>query len=180
MIRALFLTLILLPATAMADARPPTGLLAKTSPLPATIPLLVRAPEGEDTAIILSDPDGVPVISAYLRDGAVLRLLVPPGDHHLGLAQGAPDDWQGQDDLFGAAPVTLPDPLPFRIDGNRREGQSITLTQSGDRLTIAHRQDRVTCQIAEWSLDRVSETTPSGTRLRWLDPQLSTRSRPCD
>ncbi|CAM3312696.1 hypothetical protein PANO111632_13770 [Paracoccus nototheniae] len=180
MIRVLTLILSLIALPALAETRPPTGLLAKTSPLPATIPLQVRAPEGADTAILLGDADGQPVISGYLRGGGVLRLLVPPGDHHLGLAQGAPDDWQGPDDLFGTPAVILPDPLPFRITGNRRQGQAITLTRNESRLTIAHRQDRVTCQIAEWTLDRVTETTPAGTALRWLDPQLSTRSRPCD
>ncbi|TGN68136.1 hypothetical protein E4L95_02435 [Paracoccus liaowanqingii] len=178
MIRVLIL--MLLPGLAWAETRPPTGLLAVASPLPATIPFQVRAPEGQDYAIVLTDPEGARVISAYLRGGSVLRLLVPPGDHRLTVAPGPPEDWQGPEDLFGAPAATLPGPLPFRIANNRREGQSITLERAADGLRIGDRQDRTTCQIAEWSTERVTKTTPLGTELRWLDPELSTRSRPCD
>lgn len=177
MIRALILMLAMaLPAS----ARPPTGLLEKPSPLPATIPLQVTAPEGRDHAILLSDADGGKVISAYLRGGEVLRLLVPPGNHRLSVASGRPEDWRGRGALFGEDAVAVPGTLPFRIDGARREGQTITLTEEDGALRIADRRNRVICQIAEWEVERVEETAPGGTTLRYLDPVLRTRSRLCD
>ncbi|WP_405406052.1 hypothetical protein [Paracoccus sp. Ld10] len=177
MIRLLIL-LIFLPMA--AAARPVTGLLEKTAPLPATIPLQVRAPSDMDHAITLTDADGTPVISAYLRGGAVLRLLVPPGDHRMTVASGQPQDWQGLPDMFGTPAVTLPHLLPFRIDGTRREGQSITLDRDGNALRIIDRQNRVVCQLADWNNTQVVETLPSGTRFRYLEQRLDPRSIPCD
>ncbi|WP_410218579.1 hypothetical protein [Paracoccus sp. (in: a-proteobacteria)] len=180
--RALILLLVV-PMLAMAEPRPPTGLLSKDGPLPATIPFHLRAPDDRDVAAILSDASGRRVISGYVRAGTALRLLVPPGNHRLTLAAGVSADWQGPQDLFGdqGTTVTLPDPLDFRITpDSRREGHALTTTFTNGALRIADRQDRTLCQIAEWDLDTVTETTPAGTELRWLDPQLTTRSRPCD
>lgn len=177
MIRLLIL-LMFLPAA--AAARPVTGLLEKTSPLPATIPLQLRAPSQTDHAVILTDADDAPVISAYLRGGTVLRLLVPPGDHRLTVASGAAQDWQGLPDLFGTPAIALPEPLRFRIDGTRREGQSITLEPDADGLRITDQQNRVICQLADWDSTRVVETLPSGTQFRYLEQRLDPRSIPCD
>ncbi|WP_265500288.1 hypothetical protein [Paracoccus beibuensis] len=179
MLRALILAL-LLPTLALAAPRPVTGLLEKGSTLPATIPLQVRAPGDRDHAVILRDSDGAPVISGYLRGGEVLRLLVPPGRHRLLIASGRSDDWQGPDRLFGDGTQTLDLPLFFRIDGNRRIGESIVLTERNGGLRITDRESRTICQIADWSVERRTEIAPGGTPLRWLDPQLDTRSRPCD
>ncbi|MBM3604106.1 MAG: hypothetical protein FJX25_04945 [Alphaproteobacteria bacterium] len=181
MIRALIL-LLLLPVSALAEPRPPTGLLRNDSALPATIPLQVRAPEGQDQAVILTDVQGRPVISGYLRGGSALRLLVPPGDHHLTVVSGPASDWRGLDEVFGpdTQAVALPQALRFRIEDNRREGHSITLIRDGSSLRLTDRQDRVICQVARWDLRRKEEITSAGTRLRWLDPQLEVRSRPCD
>lgn len=175
----LIAALLLMPWPALAE-RPPTGLLTKNDPLPATIPLQVRAPKGADYAILLDTPDGAPVISGYLRGGDVLRLLVPPGDHRVTVAAGDPQDWRGIPTLFDGDRTTLPDPLTFRIDGARREGQAITLTQTDDGLRITDQQNRTLCQIADWDVARITETTPLGTHLRYLQPQLSVRNRPCD
>lgn len=173
----LALALALLPG-ALA-ARPPTGLLDRDTPLPATIPLQVSAPQGRDYAIVLGQTDA-PVTRAYLRGGEVLRVLVPPGRFDLSVGAGNPDDWQGPEDLFGAPPRTLPEPLSFRIDGARREGHAIALEITGGALRITAFRNRATCQIADWSADRVTKTTPLGTTWRYLDPELDLRSRPCD
>lgn len=177
MIRLLILLMVLPVA---ATARPVTGLLEKASPLPATIPLQVRAPADMDHAIILTDDQGAPVISGYLRGGAVLRLLVPPGDHRLSVASGPAQDWQGLADMFGAPAIALPQPLHFVIDGTRREGQSITLWKDGDGLRITDRQNRVICQNAGWETTRVVKTLPSGTQFRYVERRLDPRSIPCD
>ena len=177
MIRLLILLMVLPVA---ATARPVTGLLEKVSPLPATIPLQVRAPADMDHAIILTDDQGAPVISGYLRGGAVLRLLVPPGDHRLTVASGPAQDWQGLPDLFGAPAIALPQPLHFVIDGTRREGQSITLSKDGDGLRITDRQNRVICQNAGWDSTRIVKTLPSGTQFRYVEQRLDPRSIPCD
>ena len=179
MLRAMILAL-LLPISAMAAPRPVTGLLTKGSDLPATIPLQVRASGDRDRAIILQDQDSRPVISGYLRGGEVLRLLVPPGRHSLVIAAGQPEDWQGIDRLFGEDTEALDMPLTFRIDGNRRIGHSIVLIYSDGSLSITDRQDRTICQIANWDIKRRVQIAPGGIVLRWLDPQLETRSRPCD
>ncbi|MFC0200077.1 hypothetical protein [Paracoccus rhizosphaerae] len=177
--RAMILVL-LLPISAMAAPRPVTGLLTKGSNLPARIPLQVRAPGDSDHAVILQDQDGQPVISGYLRGGEVLRLLVPPGRHRLVVAAGQPEDWQGTDRLFGEDTHALDMPLTFRIEGNRRIGHSIVLTYSDGSLSITDHQNRTICQIADWDIERRVQIAPGGTVLRWLDPQLETRSRPCD
>lgn len=178
-LHVVLLVCLLLPAAAAA-APPPTGLLTKESPLPATIPFHVRAVDARDFALILTDSEDRPVISGYLRAGTVLRLLVPPGHHRVTIASGAAADWQGRETLFGDGTQTITLPLEFRIEGDRREGHALTLSLQGDDLHIVDRQNRTLCQIADWTLVSRSETTPAGTRLRWLDPQLKTRSRPCD
>lgn len=179
MLRALIL-MLLLPTVACAAPRPVTGLLRNESGLPATIPLQVRAPDGQDYAVILADDDGAPVISGYLRGGEVLRLLVPPGQHRLMIAAGPPEGWQGPQDLFGGQTQVLDLPLTFRIDGNRREGHSIALERHGRGVRLSDRRNRTICQIPEWEVERRTEIAPGGTVLRWLDPRLETRSRPCD
>lgn len=176
----LLIVLLVLPVTGWAD-RPPTGLLVRTGPLPATIPLQVRAPQGRDYAVVLTDAAGAPVVSGYLRDGAPLRLLVPPGEFGVTIAQGVPGDWQGPDGLFGPeGRVTLPDTLTFAIDGNRRQGHALTVGADGESLRVTDRQDRVICQLPEWDTDRITETTPAGTQYRYLEQEFGTRSRPCD
>lgn len=178
MIRSL-IAILALTGAAWAAERPPTGLLARQGPLPATIPLQVAAPEGRDYALLLGDP-GDPVLAGYLRGGEVLRLLAPPGDHALSVAAGPPDAWRGLPDLFGDGARILPDRIALRIAGDRREGQALTLSDGDGGLRITDREGRVLCQIAEWTGEARTLPTPGGLGLQIIERELSVRSRPCD
>lgn len=178
MLRALTLALALLPAAVHAGSRPETGLLAKPSPLPATIPLQVRTVQGHDYAISLTDTDGAPVIQGYQRGGSFFRLLVPPGRHDVTITAGRAEDWQAGQGFADGMKITLP--LDFAIRGERRQGHQIAVKVENGSLSVTNLRDQTICQIAEWDSTLQQQTTPAGTPLRHLDQSLSTRSRFCD
>lgn len=134
MLRMLILFL-LLAAPAMAETRP-QGLMWNRSGLPATLPLQVRSDAGQDYFLTLIDPDtGKAVLAAYVRGGSVFRVLVPPGDWRVALAQGS--GWRGEKALFGAQTrhIRIDTPLHFGVGGvSRRVGNLIDLRGGGDKV----------------------------------------------
>ena len=183
---------LLMPAAATAD-RPAAGLLTKESPLPATMPLQVIAPEGRDVVLRLTTPDaGDPVISGYVRGGTFFRLLVPPGRFTVTLEYGR--DWQGPQDGFAEDPgrITLAEPLDFGITrGTRRNGHQIRLDLQDDHLVVREVDDQTICDeaifgrdIKEYpepgSLGDIRTLPPDRPRLRYLDLTYDRYARLCD
>ncbi|MFT3689519.1 hypothetical protein [Paenirhodobacter sp.] len=120
--------LILLATAAVAQTRP-QGLMWNRSGLPATLPLQVRSDAGRDYFLTLTRPDtGEAVLAAYVRGGAAFRVLVPPGDYRIALAQGT--GWRGEKALFGPETrhIRIAEPLHFGAQGAlRRIGHEIDL-----------------------------------------------------
>jgi len=126
--------LILLPGPAAAGSQvepPRTGLLWHQSGLPATFPLQVRTPAGQDYHLTLIDVETQrPVLAAYIAGGRFFRVLVPPGTFILRFDHG--QIWLGHVERFGSGDGTgafiLEPPLTFAIDGiNRKAGHLVDL-----------------------------------------------------
>ena len=78
------LLLIALALPAWAQDRPRAGLMWNRSGLPATFPVVVKTPPGEDYVMFVTRPaGGAAVMAGYARGGDFFRLLVPPGEWRL-------------------------------------------------------------------------------------------------
>ena len=101
---AVLLTL-LLAVPALAEDRPPTGILWNRSGLPARIPFQMQTPEGRDYAVMMIEVGTTRTrMAGYARGGEFFRLLMPPGDYLLRIAAGPPEAWQGEDCLLYTSP----------------------------------------------------------------------------
>lgn len=210
--RRLFVLLILSvlpvvapPAVAVAEDRPRAGLMWNRSGLPATFPLVVKTPAGDDYVLFVADAqDGRAVMAGYIRGGEFFRLLLPPGEWRLRFAHGR--DWQGEDDLFGAGTAWIepPQPLDFRLLGlDRRRAYVVTLGEGDDGTTLADARADAECQLVLWDsrnrdwpedgpedkpgtsagdldlLDRERSDDPGRPRLRYLDREFGIHTRLC-
>lgn len=193
------------PAVAVAEDRPRAGLMWNRSGLPATFPLVVKTPAGDDYVLFVADPqDGRAVMAGYIRGGEFFRLLLPPGEWRLRFAHGR--DWQGEDDLFGAGTAWIepPQPLDFRLLGlDRRRAYVVTLGEGDDGTTVADARADAECQLVLWDsrnrdwpedgpedrpgtspgdldlLDRGRSDDPGRPRLRYLDREFGIHTRLC-
>ncbi|WCR09982.1 hypothetical protein JHW45_13015 [Paracoccus stylophorae] len=189
---------LILPAAALAQSRPPAGLMWNRTGLPATFPLHVRTPQGQDHVMFLIDPDtDRQAMAAFIHGGQLLRVLVPPGDYLLRFAHGR--DWQGEDRLFGDATQTVETarPLTFALRGRgRRGGHLVTLAQRDGRMQVVQTRPLDWCQIPTWhndlddlrdrfgprDFDRLPEVEPPRDIPTPQDERwgFSLRERPCD
>lgn len=181
----LCLCLGLLAAALPARAeQPATGFLWNRSGLPATLPLLVRAPTGMDHVVFLTRPDAdAPAVAGYVRGGEMLRLRVPPGDWRISLASGR--DWQGEEALFGAGTQRSewPAPLHFSAGAAELHGHAIDLAEEAGTIAIAGVAPQVVCQLPAASRAPNVRPLQGGTltrydpllrrdRTSWSNPQL--------
>lgn len=152
--RWLFVLLFLsiLPADGLAQARPRAGLMWNHSGLPATFPLVVKTPHGEDYVMFVANPeDGAAVMAGYIRGGDFFRLLLPPGDWRLRFASGK--EWQGENGLFGTATdwIELQQVLDFRVLGiNRRRAYVVTLAEQNGTMKSVDARAGTECQRLLW------------------------------
>ena len=118
------------PAVAVAEDRPRAGLMWNRSGLPATFPLVVKTPAGDDYVLFVADP----------QDGR-LDLLVVPAGPRLALAARAVRMRRG--DLADAPDVVhtrvdaitlhVPAGTPFNVDGELVEaGPVVEVTLDED------------------------------------------------
>ncbi|WP_299360495.1 hypothetical protein [uncultured Paracoccus sp.] len=149
----LMLVLAILPLDALAEDRPRSGLMWNRSRLPATFPVVVKTPPGEDYVMFVTRPaDGAAVMAGYIRGGDFFRLLVPPGEWRLRFAFGTA--WQGETNLFGAATdwIDVQHALDFRVLGlNRRRAYVITLTEQDGTVKVVDARPGAECQLVLWN-----------------------------
>ncbi len=173
MLLLLLLLLALLPFTAQAQDRPRVGLIWNRSGLPATLPLQVRSPPGQDHVILLT-PDGkdAPEVAAFIEGGAFFRLLVPPGDWRIRVASGT--DWQDEETLFGPETgwTALPEPLHFGAGKSRLHGHVLTLENGA--ITVA---PQTICRLPNWHSGIFDAEDPVGRQPREPQP-LHPQRRP--
>lgn len=163
------LVLAILPLGALAQDRPRTGLMWNRSGLPATFPVVVKTPPGEDYVMLVTRPaDGVAVMAGYIRGGDFFRLLVPPGEWRLRFAFGTV--WQGEKGLFGPATdwIDLQQDLDFRVLGlNRRRAYVITLTEQHGTMKVVEARPGAECQLVLWD----SEVREAPVELPGMSPE---------
>lgn len=186
-------------ARAHSDAAhpvPPAGLMWNRTGLPAVFPLQVKTPPGQDYLLTLLDaPSGKAALAAYIKGGAVFKVLVPPGVYRLRFATGA--NWQGEDDLFGPGAETevfeLRDALRFETRGlGIKAGHIVSLlNRKPGPLRDAGLKDQLICQSFRFDVPRQvsppGETAgfPSAPRYpkadaeRFTIPRRDVRSRYC-
>ncbi len=114
---------------------PITGVLAQDRYLDAgTTPSLVISSDlnGPNYVIKLSNTTYNNVITAFLRPGEQIDILVPPGYYELKLASGY--SWYGWNELFGSDTnySKIDYPLSFQIRGDQLMGHQLTLKQVRD------------------------------------------------
>ncbi|NHF72795.1 hypothetical protein [Paracoccus xiamenensis] len=162
----ILLALLLTAAPAAAEEPPRVGLMWKRTDLPATLPLQVQAPPGQDHVVFLHPADGGDAIMAgYVQGGAFFRLLVPPGEWRIRLASGT--DWQGDEALFG--PKTewqeLPEPLRFAAGSSRLNGHILRLDDSNIQAA-----PQAICRLPSWHRGVFDEDDPVGRQPREPQP----------
>ncbi|MFD1796370.1 hypothetical protein FQV27_00590 [Paracoccus aurantiacus] len=150
--RLLFILLLIAVGHAAVadDARPPAGLLWKRSDLPATLPLQLKTPAGQDYVVFLTRPEVTePEMAAYVRGGSFFRLLVPPGDWRISIASG--QQWQGEERLFGPETnwTELSDPLNFMAGNATMNGHVLSIDDAKPEATITV-APRVVCRVPSY------------------------------
>ena len=151
-----------------APAEPPSpGLLWNRTGLPATFPLQVKTPPGQDFRLtLLFEDTATPALAAYIPGGAFFRVLVPPGRFVLHFEHGK--TWQSDEDGFESGPDSgsflLSDPLTFAIGpSSTKRGHIVDLTGFKPGTSLDARiRDQVICQSAQLDSDPDFPHPPTG------------------
>jgi hypothetical protein len=143
----------------------PVGLMWNRTGLPAVFPLQVKTSAGRDNVVTLYDAGtGEAALAAFIKGGALFKVLVPPGVFIVSFATG--ETWEGEEKLFGPGAATqvftLPEPLTFEVRGfGVKAGHMVDITETpSQEVTEIEIKDQLICQSLRFELRRKRDDDP--------------------